>query len=110
MPLWKLLDELERYFVKARSNQNAATTETTQRELATEYFFDQVFGVGTMYLTDTFELGDFVNIDDPISTKIIGEKTYHVYGTHLTSEHYEMPLWKLIDELEANCLESELEE
>jgi hypothetical protein len=110
MPLWKLLDELERYFVKARSNQNALATETSQRELATEYFFDQVFGIGSIYLTDAYALGDFVNLDDPISTEIVGEQTYHVYGTRLTREHYEMPFWKLLDELEENCLRSELEE
>jgi hypothetical protein len=110
MPLWKLLNELERYFVKARSNQNAPATETSQRELAIEYFLDQVFGVGTTYLTDTYALGDFVNLDDPISTEIVGEQTYRVYGTRLTHEHYEMPFWKLLDELEENCLGSELEE
>jgi hypothetical protein len=110
MPLWKLLDELERYFVKVRSHQNAPATETSQRELAIEYFLDQVFGVGTTYLTDTYALGDFVNLDDPISTEIVGEQTYCVYGTRLTHEHYEMPFWKLLDELEENCLGSELEE
>jgi hypothetical protein len=110
MPLWKLLDELERYFVKARSHQNAPATETSQRELAIEYFFDQVLGVGNIYLTDAYALADFVNLDDPISTEIVNEQTYRVYGTRLTREHYEMPFWKLLDELEENCLGSELEE
>ena len=110
LPLWKLLDELERYFVKARSNENAPATESSQHELAIEYFFDQVFGLGNFSLTDAFTLGDFVDVDDPISTKIVGEKTYRVYGTRITREHYEMPFWKLLDELEENCLGSELEE
>jgi hypothetical protein len=110
MPLWELLDELERYFVKARSHQNAPATETSQRELAIEYFFDQVLGVGNICITDTYALGDFVNFDDPISTEIVDEQTYRVYGTRLTREHYEMPFWKLLDELEENCLGSELEE
>jgi hypothetical protein len=110
LPLWKLLDELERYFKKARVNKLAPQTEVLERLNAIGYFCDQVLGVGTVYLTDAFALGDFVNLDDPVCTEIVGEQTYCVYGTRLTHEHYEMPFWKLLDELEGNCLRSELEE
>jgi hypothetical protein len=110
LPLWMLLDELERYFKKARVNKLAPQTEVLERLNAIGYFCDQVLGVRPIYLTDAFTLGDFVNLDDPNSTEIVGEQTYRVYGTRLTREHYEMPFWKLLDELEENCLRSELAE
>jgi hypothetical protein len=106
IPFWQLLDEVDLFFKKVRPKRGSPETEILQNENAIDYFLEHVFEVGA-YINDLITLGDHINTNDRVLTEIIENRIYRVYGTRMMLKHYELPIWKLIEELEANCLQSE---
>jgi hypothetical protein len=84
--------------------------EISKRYNALEYFIREGLGLSGAFVTDESTINDFLLPKDEDARQIIVEQIYRVYGTRLESKHKQMPLWKLLDKLEENCLKSELDE
>ncbi len=89
---------------------SAPTTEIAKRYNALEYFIREGLGLSGVLVTDESKLSHFLLSKDADKNKMIVEQIYRVYGTRLEPKHEQMPLWELLDELEENCLRSELDE
>jgi hypothetical protein len=83
--------------------------EIAKRYNALEYFIREGLGLSGALVTDESKLSHFLLPKNADANQMIVERIYRVYGTRLEPKHEQMPLWELLDELEENCLRSEIE-
>ena len=75
----------------------AARDEIERRADALDAFVSGVLELPWAMVTDGSSLRDFDGLDDDG----VPRRAERLYGLALESRHYEMPLWQLLDELEA---------
>ena len=79
----------------------APTDETAKREALLETFITQVLGLPWAFISDSSTLADFEGVRTPLE---LSEACAQIYGIPLEPRHFKMPLWQLLDELNANRL------
>ncbi len=88
--------------------KSAVQTEILQRTNAADYFFRKVLNleISEYFVSDKSSLADF----DADDTQGIIDRIHQLYGTHIKNQHYRIPLWELLNELEATSPKRALKE
>lgn len=79
----------------------ASRNETSKREPQLEVFISQVLGLPWALITDESRLSDFEGVRTELE---LSEACTATYGMGLEQRHFSVPLWQLLDELNANLL------
>jgi hypothetical protein len=77
----------------------APRDETAKREEQLEELIAGVLGLPWAFISDGSTLADFEGVRTPAE---LSELCVAVYGVALGSHHFDLPLWQLLDELNAN--------
>jgi Mn-dependent DtxR family transcriptional regulator len=81
-----------------RTPRFAEATETEQRQALLRRFLNDVLGLPWAFVSDESHLSDF---DGVLSREELISRTRAVYGVSLQAHHFSMPIWRVLDELEA---------
>jgi Mn-dependent DtxR family transcriptional regulator len=76
----------------------ADSTETEQRQALLARFLNDVLGLPWAFVSDESHLSDF---DGVLSREELISRAQAVYGVTLDAHHFSMPIWRVLDELEA---------
>lgn len=81
-----------------RQPQFGPTGEIDRREALADEFIQEVLRLPWAFLSDGSTLADFQGVRTELE---LAQACYERYGLELEPRHFEMPLYKLLDELEA---------
>lgn len=76
----------------------APTGEIDRRQDLASEFVDEVLRLPWAFLSDGSRLADFEGVRTELE---LAQACYERYGLELEPRHFEMPLYRLLDELEA---------
>lgn len=76
----------------------AQATQTEQRQVALDRFLNDVLGLPWAFVSDESHLSDF---DGVLPREALIERCRALYGLRLEVRHFSMPIWRVLDELEA---------
>ena len=80
-------------------------TQTEQRQVALERFLREVLGLPWAFVSDDSHLSDF---DGVLTRDELTERCLSAYGLRLEPQHFSMPIWRVLDELEMARKERDL--
>ena len=83
----------------------APATQTEQRQVALERFLREVLGLPWAFVSDDSHLSDF---DGVLTRDELTERCLSAYGLRLEPQHFSMPIWRVLDELEMARKERDL--
>ena len=79
----------------------APRDETAKREEQLDEFIAEVLGLPWAFISDGSTLADFEGVRTHLE---LSDACLEVYGMALEPRHFDLPLWQLLDELNANRL------
>ncbi len=81
-----------------RTPRFADAAETEQRQRVLTRFLNDVLGLPWAFVSDESHLSDF---DGVLSREELISRCRAVYGVTLEAQHFSIPIWRVLDELEA---------
>ncbi len=81
-----------------RTPRFADAAETEQRQTLLRRFLNDVLGLPWAFVSDESHLTDF---DGVLSREELISRCQTVYGVTLDAHHFSIPIWRVLDELEA---------
>jgi Mn-dependent DtxR family transcriptional regulator len=76
----------------------ADAAETERRQALLERFLQEVLGLPWAFVSDESHLSDF---DGVLTRDELITRCQALYGATLQPHHFSMPIWRVLDELEA---------